>query len=48
MTVETAIQAKLKSGQCARAATELVEYFEANHVGDKIFTRLAYYTHSQS
>ena len=30
------IQAKLKSGQRAGAATELVEYFEANHDGDKM------------
>ena len=30
------IQAKLRSGQRAGAATELVEYFEANHDGDKM------------
>ena len=30
------IQAKLKSGEYAGAATELVEYFEANHDGDKM------------
>ena len=30
------IQAKLRSGERAGAATELVEYFEANHDGDKI------------
>ena len=30
------IQAKLRSGQCTGAATELVEFFEANHDGDKM------------
>ena len=36
------IQAKLRLGQRACAATELVEYFEANHDGNKVMELCAF------